>query len=136
MILGFKTHFPDGELTYLEEQIIDGTKIHSLREDPKGRWRKGRSIQMATGVRSKQYEQFNKGLERLETCTGIQHCSMTYHADEVLKILVDDRSLMPHEIQDLIKNDGLTRKHFVEWFFPKKNQEWSGKIIHWTNFRY
>ena len=142
MILGFKQKFPDGTPTHFEEKIYAGVapelykefepKIHSMREGE--RWRAGMDIQMAYGVRTKNYRQFNKGVSQLEKCKETQDVFMTL--TWVLEVTIDDRYLMPTEIEQLIKNDGLTRKQFIYWFFPDGKKEWSGQIIHWTDFRY
>jgi hypothetical protein len=142
MILGFKQKFPDGTPTHFEEKIYAGVapelykdfepKIHSMREGE--RWRAGMDIQMAYGVRTKQYRQFNKGVSKLEKCISTQHVFMTY--DWQLEVSISGRELTPEEISVLIKNDGLTRQQFIDWFFPDNKDEWSGQIIHWTEFRY
>ena len=53
MILGFYPQF--------KEKILDGTKKHTLRADETDRWKVGRSIQFATGVRTKEYNKFKDG---------------------------------------------------------------------------
>jgi hypothetical protein len=132
MILGFKQKFKDGTPTNFESKILTGEKIHSLREGD--RWRAGKSIQMAFGVRTKKYRQFNINNPELQTCISRQRIFMT-HTYEI-EITIGYKYLMPHEIDLLIKNDGLTRQQFIDWFFPNKKDEWIGEIIHWTNFRY
>ena len=143
MILGFKQYFPDGTPTHFEEKIYASVapelykdyepKIHSMRTGD--RWRAGMDIHMAYGVRTKQYRQFNKGVSGIEKCKGIQRVFMTY--DWQLEVTIGNRELLaPEEIEMLIKNDGLTREQFINWFFPEDKDEWSGQIIHWTDFRY
>lgn len=48
MILSFKEQFIP--------KILDGTKIHTIREDKKNRWEAGKKIHFATGVRTKNYK--------------------------------------------------------------------------------
>ncbi len=144
MILGFKQEFPDRTPTFFEQKILAGVgliqpnilmgapKLHSLRAGK--RWRAGMSIQMAYGVRTGHYRQFNKGIKELSTCISTQRVFMTY--DFQLEVSIDGRYLMPIEKAHFINNDGLTRDEFVSWFFPKYPFEWSGQIIHWTNFKY
>lgn len=144
MILGFKQLFEDRTPTFFEEKILSGVglmplhelagnmKIHSMREGC--RWNSGMPIQMAYGVRTKHYRQFNKGIERLSTCISTQNVFMTL--GHVLEIVVDDRELMRSEVNMLILNDGLTYEEFIKWFFPKTAFMWKGQIIHWTYFKY
>ncbi len=134
MILGFKKKFDDGQPTFFSAKIIDGLKIHTLRSG--FRWRAGLDIQMAHGVRTNHYEQFNKNIPKLQKCISVQDVFMTFNGWEI-EITVDNRNyLSDSEIDKLIKNDGLTDEQFFEWFFPGKQDEWSGQIIHWTNFKY
>lgn len=150
MVLGFKDTYPDNEPTYFCEKILmpyadvqlppDITipKIHSIRKGH--RWRAGMSIQMAYGVRTPNYSQFNKGYPELEKCISTQDIFMTYDKGR-LEITVEhdavnDRYLMPHNIEQLIVNDGLDRRRFLDWFFPKGVYDFSGQIVHWTDFRY
>jgi hypothetical protein len=146
MTLGFKTTFTDGTPTHFVEKIMASVpkfkfayqafepKIHSLREDPHNRWKKDAHIHMATGVRSNYYKQFNEGIAELEKCKSTQRIFMTL--DFALEITVDGKYLHFDEVQLLIKNDGLNYNQFVKWFFPDGMGEWSGKIIHWTDFKY
>lgn len=131
MILGFKKHFADKTETLLAEKILSGEKIHSLREGD--RWEEGNSIQMAYGVRTKNYNQFNANRVDLQNCKSTQEVFMTCNYD--LEITVDDKYLLPIQIDLLIKNDGLTRSQFINWFF-KNSDCWKGQIIHWTDFKY
>jgi len=164
MILGFKQQFPWKEPTYFREKILAGAgygpivsmpKIHTMREDPYNRWKAGMSIQMAYGVRTKNYEQFNKGITELEKCVSTQAIKIIwFYKNEYIKtdlplkqingphgefnyypaIWIDGRQLLTFgEIITLAHNDGFDSViDFFKWF----NRDWSGKIIHWTDFRY
>ncbi len=136
MILGFKQKFPDGTATNFKEKIWQGEKIHSLRESD--RFRAGMSIQMAYGVRTKHYQQFNKGIESLSKCISRQRIFITYNGWALEATVGDNKYLAGYDMQQLIKNDGLTEMEFINWFFPdyKVKDEWSGFIIHWTDFKY
>jgi hypothetical protein len=133
MILAFKTTFPNGEKTGFDRKILEDIKIHTLRQSD--RIRKGTLLNMATGVRTKSYNQFNIARLDLQTCTGREKIFMTYDR-HCLEITVGSKYMMQHEIQKLIANDGLTKEQFLDWFFPKDVDEWSGYIIHWTDFKY
>lgn len=145
MILGFKRKFNDGTLTHFMGKILAGTdlcgekyssftpKIHTLRTG--NRWRVGTPIQMAYGVRTKEYYQFNEGIKELEECKGVQDVFISSHRAS-LQIIIDGKLIKPPVIDDLIKNDGLTKPQFVDWFFPKDSKQWYGQIIHWTDYKY
>src|SRR5436190_23967485 len=98
MILGYKRHFKDSTPTLFEEKIISGSlefvanyavepKIHSMREGD--RWHAGMSIQMAYGVRTKHYRQFNKGIASLSTCISTQEIFMTYNG-HIIEMTIDE----------------------------------------------
>jgi hypothetical protein len=145
MILGFKREFEDKKPTLFREKILAGAaiafddnnysgppKIHSMREG--NRWKAGMAIQMAYGVRTPYYYQFNRNIESLSTCISTQTVFMTFING--LEITVAQKYLDTSEIDLLIQNDGLTYLQFINWFFPKDCDEWSGQIIHWTDFKY
>jgi hypothetical protein len=141
MILGFKKQFANGTPTNFLQKIHGCVihngykrKIHSLRKG--NRWHAGHTIQMAYGVRTPHYQCFNasKKFSCIQHCINTQEVFMTYRSH--LEITVDGRHLMPYEIDALIQNDGLTRDEFINWFFPGATHEWSGQIIHWTDFKY
>ncbi|HEY9362182.1 MAG TPA: hypothetical protein VIQ00_02890 [Chitinophagaceae bacterium] len=132
MILGFKQQFPDNTPTNFKEKILSGEKIHSIRAG--NRWKPGMSIQMAYGVRTKNYKQFNYCRSKFERCVSVQRIFITYECE--LEITVGMNELTPMQIAKLIKNDGLTRDQFIDWFLPEKVSEFSGQIIHWTDYQY
>ena len=117
MILGFNPRFP--------EKIKKGIKVHTIREDKHNRWKAGMKIHFATGVRTKNYNQFMEGV-----CTGIQQIIIK---PKQAFILIDNHILDEEEIKILAKNDGFDNTEgFWKWF----NKDFSGKIIHWTDCRY
>ncbi|PQJ09519.1 hypothetical protein CJD36_019975 [Flavipsychrobacter stenotrophus] len=126
MILGFKKPF--------KPKLMDGSKLHSMREDKPGRWKVGMKIQMATGVRTKAYECFRDDL----VVTRLQHVEIRYYGKvpgEVLApvIIVDSKRLDDASVLELARNDGFkTMGEFMEWF----DEDFEGKIIHWTDFKY
>jgi hypothetical protein len=132
MVLGFKTQFV--------KSILQGIKKHTIRTDATGRWHAGNSIQMATGVRTKAYKQFNANKPKLQSCISTQAIQIKHHKCYVAgkcfegpSVHIDGRSLTALEIHDLAINDGFNNKdHFFEWF----NTDYTGKIIHWTNLKY
>ena len=122
MILGFKPRF--------KEPILNGKKIHTIRVDKGNRWKEYRKIQMATGVRTKQYQQF---CERC--CHSTQTIEIIRTSDYLEKTIVkiDGRKLTQDEVQQLAWNDGFCNLiDFWMWF----RDGFTGKIIHWTDFKY
>lgn len=129
MILGFNKRFV--------EPIWDGSKIHTIRIDPHDRWYPGRSIQFATGVRTKNYNSFRfdgvcESVQTIKMGGGLSH--------RTISISVDGRPLARDKFQMLARNDGFQggTLEFLEWFYPKGDM-WriiEAKILHWTDFRY
>lgn len=133
MILSFDRQFPT--------RIMNGIKIHTIREDQHNRWKAGMKIQMAIGARTKSYEQFD---ERI--CTGVQIITIAYIDDRgAVKVEVDGKqlgvwhrflpqeSVNPEAIELLARNDGFQKvDDFLKWF----QRDFEGKIIHWTDFKY
>ena len=143
MILGFKKQFT--------QPILEGAKIHTIREDQKNRWKVGNKIHFATGTRTKHYNQFNEGM-----CTSVQPIILVNHGNHIYcKIQTGENNYIhndcvEHEnikwysghltrrglLGDLCRNDGLTLNEFKQWFIPKQGNKFEGKIIHWTDFKY
>lgn len=132
MILSFSKNFPWGDPTNFEQKIIEGTKIHTIREDPHNRWKPGMKIHAATGVRTKNYNCFYE-----DECTGVQDIFMTYFFGG-LEVTIGDKYLYWEDKLKLAKNDGFDSiDQMVDWFFHKKKDAvFSGKLIHWTDLRY
>ena len=119
MIIGFNPRFIG--------KILSGTKIHTIRADVNDQWKQGREIQFATGVRTKFYEQFKYGV-----CVSVQKIKIEY-CGIVQVIYVDGKKLGIYGLSRLARNDGFNNlDDFFEWF----NKDFTGKIIHWTGFRY
>lgn len=122
MVLGFNPRFVG--------KIISGTKIHTIRADIHNRWKAGRSIQFATGVRTKYYQQFKDGV-CVSTQKIVIDCDVNTIGDRI--IIIDDRQLTEAHVFKLAKNDGFNSlEEFYDWF----NKPFVGKIIHWTEKRY
>jgi len=117
-----------------EQPILSGTKIHSMREDKHNRWKAGRVIQFATGTRTKNYRCFLAAV-----CTGVQKVGL-YQGSKDILVLVDGRILDWKETLLLAHNDGFpTTEAMMRFFIPKipadirEMEQWTGKIIHWTD---
>lgn len=124
MILGFKKRFV--------APILAGTKIHTFRLDEHHRWKAGNSIQFAIGVRTKDYETFREDGE----CMSTQHCVISINPK--LRVLVGTRLLNDQEIEELAMKDGFTTAKEMGEFFWQEHKVTclTGKIIHWTDYKY
>lgn len=123
MILGFKTiHAITKTPTGFVDKIMDGIKIHTVREGD--RWRAGMPIQFATGVRTKAYHKFKDGFTVSVQNIRINPLDRT--------IWIDGHKLRTWN-GDFTFNDGFeTAEDFWQWF----NKPVTGQIIHWTDFKY
>jgi len=122
MILPFKEQFV--------EPIMSGRKIHTIREDRKNRWIRGKTIHFATGVRTKNQNTFYSNL-----CRGTQEIKIYWRGNTVypVAIFIDKKVLTLDETERLAINDGFkTVDEFYKWF----DSDFKGKIIHWTELRY
>jgi len=119
MILSFNKRFTP--------KIKSGTKIHTIRSDPKNRWKPGRLIHFATGVRTKNYDNFKKDM-----CLSTQKIEFKYvmYDDKIPVVLIDRVVLATFEVERLAINDGFdTVQGLYDWF----DSDFTGKIIHWTH---
>jgi hypothetical protein len=154
MILGFKQQFPWKEPTNFREKILLPTKprliaygdaeswypkIHTMREDLHNRWKPGMSIQMVyRGPKYSILDHFNKGIPELEVCTGVQQIVIKWKIITSAKgsvrmplFFIDGRLFT--DFDKLAANDGFDSwQQFCHWF----KGDFTGKIIHWTDFRY
>ena len=124
MVLGFKPQF--------EEPILQGRKKHTIRIDKNDRWKPGMKIHFATGVRTRLYHQFYEGF-----CKSTQKIQILWDNislnGEFVSVLIDGRPIDFDEVETLAVNDGFEDvSEFLNWF----DEDFKGKIIHWTDLRY
>ena len=159
MILGFKTKWPDGRPTNFVEKIqacfkhekhLDNIpKIHTFRKG--NRWRVGRWIQFATGVRTPKYHCFVES-----QCMGVQSAEIVLMPSVGIIIWVDidypkddanyiGRRLSQEQILLFAANDGFNSvEELTNWFFPNGvlnavdgvHNRLQGQIVHFTDFKY
>lgn len=165
MILGFKSYFPWGEPTLFFQKIIASVavdpvnpqaspgnmfssyqpKIHSIREGQ--RFKAGDLLHMATGVRSKHYNQFNKGIEQLSRVKSVQRFDLACRNPDRIILFVDRQIMYVRNfsntthiengldwMHEFAMNDGFQDiDQFFRWFRkPIRN----GQVIHWTDKKY
>jgi hypothetical protein len=163
MILPFSTKL-NGKPTYFVEKIhsgiiehldvgIDGIfleksdinksigsrpKIHTIREDKNNRWQVGTKIHFFINARQKDMFQFAPVLP----VVSVQKFEIVYYNDrETLMndlplkkaIAINEKRLPEDKWLELAQNDGFDT---VEAFFEYFNDDFEGKLIHWTDKRY
>lgn len=138
MILGFKKQFEGGKPTHFKEKILECVKPtgkykpkkHTMRAGK--RFKKGDKLHLAYGVRSKEYKQFNEGVEGLQECTGVQECVIKWKRHDYT-VSIDGRILPTDEVEELAVNDGFDDiVQFLTWFCKSQVLQ----IIHWTKLKY
>lgn len=130
MILSFKKQF--------KAKILSGAKKHTIRQDSKNRWQVGKKIHFATGLRTKNYNQFAEGI-----CTAIEPFEVKYvykGNETTVNVYVNNELLgqaiwvncklvnSSFSVDMLSADDGFTRTNdFFEWF----SEDFKGRLIHW-----
>ena len=116
-----------------ERDIIP--KVHTIRADKKNRWKVGDKIHMVVFNRTKNRFQFAPVLE-VKLIQKIKINNKSYISTDNLfdeTVFIDDRILTRDELKQLVLNDGFESiEQFFEWF----NEDFTGKIIHWTDLKY
>lgn len=127
MLMTFsKEEFKDG--------ILRGNKLHSIREDKHGRWRPGRPIHMWMGNPRNMNSKVKPYRFALRQVVSVQKIEIR-RRDDVTKsvVRVDGRVLEMEEVKALSWADGFTTfASFWDWF----NEDFTGRIVHWTHTRY
>ncbi|KQT17403.1 hypothetical protein ASG31_08305 [Chryseobacterium sp. Leaf404] len=161
MILSFKTkindkktHFPEKILLSIEQNKLSdeplnfgiaskdySPKIHTIRKDDKNRWKVGVMIDFFINARTKDMFRFAPKIQ----VVSIQEFEIKYFGLTV-QILIDEewfgdaffdqfKNIECHnlDLETLAQNDGFAS---LDEFFEYFNEDFKGKIIHWTNFKY
>lgn len=107
-------------------------KIHTIRHDPHNRWKPGMKIHFVINNRTKNVFQFAPVIE----CMSVQKIEIVYRHiknERPANVWIDDRIMSEDEVLQLALNDGFPS---VEAFFLYFNEDFSGKIIHFTDLKY
>ena len=109
-----------------------GKKLHTFREDRFDRWGHGANLHFAINNRSPDYFQFAPVVK----CVSVQKIEIKHADDDGFPwaepvVYIDDKWFI--EVDQLATNDGFES---VEQFFAWFNTDFTGKIIHWTDFKY
>jgi len=160
MNLGFSTKFK-GKETWFVDKILEGlvefdlisvseynhyydlylekgysfhfgldSKIHTIRKDEKNRWKVGNKIHFIINNRTKNRLQFAP----VGQVKRIQLIEIGNIFNDRKYVKIDDVELSDQQIETLAKNDGFfTVDEFWDFFLM---EDFSGKLIHWTNYKY
>jgi hypothetical protein len=113
-------------------------KLHTIREDKTNRWKAGMKIDFFINMYRKEMFRFAPVLP----VVSVQDFEIVYYTDrEVLRndlppkraIVIDDKRLSEDKWLELAQNDGFDT---VEEFFAYFNEDFTGKLIHWTDKKY
>ena len=136
MRIHFKLKLPWGTPTHFIEKITKQPgylpKLHTIRHDPKGRWKAGRKMDMVTGSR------FKAVVFHSEICKSVQEITIVWEARSERSlfpiITIDGKQLTVNQANELAKNDGFDDYiQFSRWFnFTNTDTV----IIHWTDLKY
>lgn len=116
-------------------------KLHTLRDDVNDRWKAGNKIDFFINCRQKDMFRFAPVLP----VVSVQKVTIKYHTNTFL-VHIDgklfffgNRDFTVNEFENyqgmrqLAQNDGFDT---IEDFFTYFNEDFTGKIIHWTDLRY
>ncbi len=123
------------DIKYLDNQFghKDKGKCHTIREDKNDRWKAGNKIDFFINCRQPDMFRFAPVLPVVST----QKVEIIY--DKIFgkniypDIRIDNTRLHPEKFETLAQNDGFDT---IEDFFAYFNEDFKGKIIHWTDLRY
>lgn len=128
----------------LPKNYIVGTnkpKLHTIRKDEKNRWKVGNKIHFVTGNRTKERNQFApeinvKSIQRIDIYKVANvYTPYTYKTknNRTYQIAIDGNCLNADNMHRIAVNDGFDDlEAFFDWFV----EDFSGKIIHWTDYKY
>lgn len=124
-----------------DHKRLEYPKIHTIREDKKNRWKSGNEIHFYINNRSKKAFQFAPVIP----VVSIQEFEINYVPTgkylDFRPIVFIDKIFFYHDLitsdnskmLQLAQNDGFDT---IEDFFAYFNEDFKGKIIHWTDFKY
>lgn len=115
---------------YLKVALSRIPKYHTIRRDLYNRWKSGMEIHFVINNRTKDRFQFAPVL-KAKTIQKIEIENFGYYQDNL--IFVDNRELNMEEMEQLARNDGFPN---LKAFFQYFNEDFEGKLIHWTDFKY
>lgn len=116
-------HAPDG--------IYPMPKVHTFRHDKNDSWIPGTDIHFNINARTKDQFRFAPVIK----CQSTQFVEIVWFkgCGKYPAVYIDGRVLIEDEFLELAQNDGFdTVEDFFTWF----HEDFTGKIIHWSNKKY
>lgn len=117
-------------------------KFHTFREDEKDRWKAGNKIDYFINCRQKDMFRFAPVLPVVST-QKVEIRWFQLFEKKMVKVYIDtlifgwvkfdDQMYVTGNMLQLANNDGFDT---IEDFFAYFNEDFKGKIIHWTDLRY
>ncbi len=104
-------------------------KIHTIRKDVGQIWRQGMEIEMIIDKGGPDEFQFAPGL----SCQCIQEIRMDKEGSRAVQIRIDGRLLPEEGAHQFALNDGFQNAEDLYAYF---NGSFTGKLIHWTSYKY
>lgn len=143
--------FPTSESQQIASEFVERfavpgirPKYHTIRKG--NRHKPGRTLQIATGVRTKHYHCHTEvvciSVQDIEILTSFSEGR--HFTQRNMSIKIDDDFWLENErIEELCLNDGLDPSDFFDWFFSNSEHDsnygcnvFNGQIIHWTKMKY
>jgi hypothetical protein len=115
--------------------FLTHSKLHAIVEDKGNRWHAGSDIHLYINHSTPEAFQFAPVVR----CASVQNIEI-WHQPELFNfdpprpwIFIDGVSIMKDKVDALLVNEGFrTYEHFAKHY----DKDFSGKIIHWTDFKY
>lgn len=125
-----------------DHQRLENPKIHTIREDKNERWKPGTKIDFFINCRQKNMFRFAPVLP----VVSVQKVEIKWFdlfGKKMVRVFIDNQSfacvkfdselIVTGKILLFSQNDGFDS---VEDFFAYFNEDFTGKIIHWTDLKY
>lgn len=107
-------------------------KLHTIRKDQHNRWKSGRDIHMVINSRTKDRFQFAPVVK----CVSVQTIEIVHRHikhGRAINVYVDGQIISGETLERIALNDGFdTVDDFLLYF----NENFTGKLIHWTDLKY
>ena len=108
-------------------------KLHTIRVDQNKRWKPGMKIHFKIWT-GKPYKSKTFDFAPLTECVSIQEIRIEHDTSNLWPpVYIDNKLMSIGQIEKLAINDGFNDlRHFYSYF----NENFTGRIIHWTNLKY